>query len=644
LPKSDARVITAPTGPSIADLNRAEFGRREEASAARRANLAQGGGVNDGLTLLSRTPGDETISPKLKGEALKTRIEESAPGEADLSFASGVGQQAAEAISGTRHLLGLSKDFTTPQPTSAIGRGVKRFGHALGRLNTPLNVGGFIASQIPNNEVATFKPVSMNDIVSRPELLERWDALTDQQKAFVTFDGTNKAYEALTMTPKLHERLYGSVATKTLNDRMVQTRTGGIAGRQLDAQAAAATRPTSASGVGASTGETQPPQRAALGPGEQESKVVLDTTDKEEYVYIGPNMPGMQKNRSFMLTPDQAAKNLNSPNPSIRLSRDDPFEVARFLDLASAEIGEIVVTQMTNRQFRSLPADQQAQKIRMSGDQVDARWPSGAVTSVPEEMFELYPALRREEKRGLIPVVDTRTNKEMFKTETEIRQAPDGTYIPSVERSAQEITTREIERKTDSRASLILTGELMQLLRKSGAAGLAWPGRVGTFLGKIMLLTGNKDAADSLQKMFSGGDLTVTEAGLMRKGLNSWVSGRREAILADTRISNFEREILQNAVSLADGAANPEEVEEMMTLMMMVELTHNELKLWAAREPQQFPVDSDENAARTWLELVKFGFPGESADKIIRTMGKYWELNGEPAPEGFQMSPGGFRP
>jgi hypothetical protein len=524
---------------------------------------------------------------------------------------------ASSNISGVRHLLGMNKDFTTPQPTSAIGRGVKRFGHALGRLNTPLNVGGFIASQVPNTEAATFKSVDLQDIVDDPAMLRRWDALTQQQKAFALLDGTNKAAELLGSNEKLYNRLFGKTEIKDVKGRLVQVETGGTAGRELDTQAAAA---TSAAGVGARTGQRQP---ARPGPGEKAATKIADFSDKEEYVWQGPTLPGFWPGRSFMLTEDEAAEQMNSPNPSLRKSSDDPHEVATFLDRTTGE-----EVQKTNRQFRSLPDAERDNLLRTEGKYVDAILPDGTRTRVREEAFSVRDDLMVESDRGFIDVLDTYNNKQqMFIQPKDLEKAPRGRYIAAPNQEISHVTTHQLEQATDTRAGLLLTGLQVQRIMKIGDRGLGLIGTIGNSIGRVFKQMGADKMGDSVSQFFSGGTLTTSELQATRRELQAWVAQRKDEILNDKRLSNQDMKILRETVGLAEIFTEPKSVLKIMSDLTMIEITHNELKNWASGAAQQFPVGSDEETANTIGELISFGFSEPMALQTVGAMLKYPELN-----------------
>jgi hypothetical protein len=621
LPKSEARVITAPTGPSIKELNAREMERRQEAESNRRAASGQPEGtIFNGKKLGGfESPNllrgnQEGIPPFIIEEALKTAIPESAPQIPEMKHAGQKSHQAAEMIARIRHQIGLGPDFTTPQPTSAIGRGAKRFGHALGRLQTPLNVGGFIASQVPNTEAATFKKFSVDDIINNPELLKRWDALSDQERAIALMDGTNKAADALQMHPDVWDRFMGKTETKEVAGRVVETETGGLAGRPR------AGAGTTAAGVGATTGQKAP---AGPAPGEQRSTVKLDLSDKEEYVWIGPELPGFWKGRSFMLTQDQAAKQMNSPNPSIRLSSEKPHEVATFLDRTTGEEVE-----KTNRQFRSLPEAERNNLLRTSGNYVDAILPDGTRTRVREEMFSVRDDLMVESDRGFIDVLDTYNNKQqMFIQQKDLEKAPRGRYIAAPNQEISHVTTHEIEQATDTRAGLLLTGLQVQRIMKIGDRGLGLIGSIGNSIGRVFKAFGADKMGDSISQFISGGTLTTGELQATRRELQAWVAQRKDEILNDKRLSNQDMKILRETVGLAEIFTEPKSVLKIMSDLTMIEITHNELKNWASGAAQQFPVGSDEEAANTIGDLISFGFSEPMALQTVGAMLKYPELN-----------------
>jgi hypothetical protein len=566
-------------------------------------------------------------------QMLASFLAESGPVDMDLGNVPIEEQLGSNATGTLRKRIGMSEEFYTPERSGFL----ERFGRGLVSRSQ-------IGSAIGEAPGSRFKDVKIEDILNDPLMAEEWAKLTDQEKAMVMFDSSDKAADALSLPQDKWDRFFGKSSSFVVNKQVVNKKMGGavtsafnpVGSGGAPAPVAAGTgggrAPAGQPGIKEGDLKPQPRLGGRVGAGALAYSLGLDLGDLDEWTVTSDAYENPRAS-SVLMTEREVKAGGYLRRGEIERAGENPNEYGNFLLVDSiGQEGAPVIVRKQNRAAQATPGFFE-EYVRMSkeGKMVDVVQGEGAgefSRKVPIEFALLRPDLYRTERaRGPKMVTDTE-GRTFAVTEDELYRAEPGELRSEATRST--VTTKtHVERQVALKASLTMTGDLLQRYGEIGPGGLGWAGFFAVFGGQVIkFVTGGRsvDAADRWSRWASGGTLTATELDATRKEGRAWVSQRRETLVGDKRLTDKDRVVLEGFISRGEAFADPEAVKMMMVAFTKYEVILNELELAATGEALQYPARTQEELDTSLDALMGFGFPADEAMDILRAYKNYPEL------------------
>jgi len=516
------------------------------------------------------------IPDYLRNQMMSERLLEEAPTRARVP--GGVQQVLADRTQDIRRQVGLSDELSKPIPSS----GAERFFRGVANQKT-----GGLVGEAP---AARFADVSMQQIMDDPALLERWDTLGQDEKAFALLDGTDKATDLLSLPQESYERLFGSSNVSSVNNFLVENEKSGLGSRLGNRFL-----------EGGSRG-SQP-------------QVVMDLNEKQPFVVASDDFEGIPRGRELLLTQYEAAPWVSSGHLQSGVSGIN--EVRPFRSRLTGE-----TRNMTRRIYQS-NSDIQSEFFELGGEVEDVLL-GGERTTVPREEILMRPAgsVGFEASRGP-KAVEGPGGFTGFKDELDLVDQPG--FRPQAQR--QQIATQTIERATKSRAGGRRLGDLLSDLREAGPRATSFSGKAGVLAANALEWLGNSEAAQEVANLASGGTLAPEDLGRVQKQIKLEAFRMKDDIVGSGVLSNRDMQAINEVVSADEAFSNPKQIESVLTELRKFEIISNELERKAAGEAPQYPVRTEDEQIETGLALEsELGGDWQTAAEWVRAMLEYEDL------------------
>jgi len=551
---------------------------------------------------------------------------------------------------------GLDRSFLESTLENPFVRGLKQLGQQI----------PFFGALVPNTQGASFKDLTMDDILDGGPIEAAWNKLTPQERTFALFDGTGKAAQVLG-SDVLWERAMGSSELKTQDGITSLLETGGIGGQQgLRSPSlgqrlgdAAGQALSGAGGAGASTSvsgagggvaparriENEAPSIAAgtrvtpdggtpgalggrgarrpLGPGESRSTPYLDRRPRGDYTWTqdyGPHKAGDPASKS-----DLGAEGLIQAGVLMPAGKDPDAVVNIRRINQETGVAEGQVYRTSRRKYR-LP-QYYNEFAEVGTDIKEGIGPNGERRYFSGEFIQTGGVVGVEHAREAKFYYDLRVGgKARALTTEEAQAAPEGA-LREVPRTEYRITKEAVELGSNYLGSLAQFKDIMKGLEGLDAGAFSLQGKGAVQVARFLTSVGLGEQADDLVKAWTGKEGLVDMAGLMIL-LESWVNTNKMAILNDQRISGPDQIRLDRVIEKNRLFGSVETVKEMVKSFQMYGLINNELKLFAAGRDRQFPVDNKENIAESMALMKKVGgLTNHEAGVWARRLKEYPQLN-----------------
>ncbi len=541
-----------------------------------------------------------------------------------------------------RWALTQDPEYSRPEVTSELNRGLRYAAN-----KTPFGV------FVDDPQAASWKEITMEEINNNPEWFERWKKLSDQDRAFVLMDGSNKLIDIMSAPPAMYERLMGSTSTEKVGDKLVTQRTPGMLppGRGLPSPTGAPQPGQGGPGPAQSgrrrvAGQAQP-QPGAPGAGAPQAGQLRReagqpyTSSVEDYgpdvqaVVIAENEFGLKIGQQVMLSPAEFRAGVNQK--LVQAVGDKPTEIGMYRKRnPKTGVADEPAVPFSNAAYR---ANKQLQKdYVLAGAVKEGIGPGGKRGYFDTGTIQTSAPGAVGVESAFKPTAyydAAQSGKIAYPTPEMLTASAAGRYTP-VEQTTREITKDAVTRATSFRQDLAQTKLIIEGLANVGRAGMSIVGKLGVAGANLATLVGKPELGDQFAKMMGSGNLSAVELGVLQKTLLSWVNKKKMEFLNDQRISGPDQKRLDRTISANEALANKEQIEEVVLAFTEFGLIRSELELAAAGQASQYPVTTKEEYNATVAELVKFSIPPEKAEAWALNLMDYSELRysgGQPSLE-----------
>ncbi len=553
--------------------------------------------ASGGISALSPTnfdegaPGNVPVPQLIKNEALKTHVAGTVPPSVDLG--SGVGPLSGEMtkqIAAARHKTGLSRDFTRARPESSFISGLKDLGNEI-----PV-----VKHFVPNSEAATFKNVTIEEILADPALSERWKKLSPQEQAFALLDGSNKAVDVLSLSQEKYDRLMGSTASSDIKGVRTTVRQPGLI-EQRQARAG-------------SGGVRSQPGGATVT--QEDFNTPIQGTVLKDGVF-----PGKNAGDTIMVPPRRMAEFVNEgwARPQV----DEPDESKTYINKAGD------VRTWTNREFASDPKRRE-EYIESKGTMatvIDRA--SGDTVSRPIETVALNPsAYKAADARGLISVVD-KDGTPGFMREEDINRSAFGDASKRADQA--EVRTGKLAESAVKVPQMMMQSmSLLEVMRKAGPRTFGIAGGIAVTLDQIAKYFNQDEAGQAIFNAITGGsELTGLQVRQAESELIAIATSRKETLLNDRgRLSDKDIEILIGMNASNDAFADGEQIALAIQKFAGFEIVYDEMIRDFNGDKPLFPVGTVDEYIATKRKIAGYKFDEDMVTWIVQNLHKAHETAG----------------